>query len=221
MSGDYKLKELLYQATLNKSFERKIHKLKTKYSVPDNGYDKAVDFPVYREMVADCYELQAEYGIPLSDPTVVLKYVLHGIEDWDKYESYTEPFYIIDHPKKLRNDIEDLYQKTKQPYVKLLIPSYANQTEVKEHLAKMWPDIQERLGTKGQKIKQHKNKNRDQTIRQLMKATKEQLADKYDEQVIKGRTKEIMVASILKQHYGFRASPETIKKVTHNKSHKE
>lgn len=213
MSGDYKLGELLYRATLDKNFIGTVERMRADYSIPNGGYATVDDAELNENMMVECYELQVEYGIPHTNPLAVYHYVLYGIEDWDSYESYTEPFYILENPKTLRHDIEDLYNKTKQPYVKLLIPSYASLSDVKEHLNKTWKDIQAELekqsGDKIQRVRPTKNKNRDQLIRELNKKSKKELETEYSEESHK--PKDIMIANILKDTYGYNATSDQIR----------
>jgi len=225
MSGEYKLGELLYQATLNKDFDEAVETIREKYSVPKDGYKSPEDIQIDQNMVIECYRLQVAYGIPHTNPVAVYHYALYGIEDWDKYESHTEPFYIIEHPKKLRNDIEDLFTQSKQPYVKLLIPDYASQDDVKKYLSKKWPEIQEQIkkqsGGKSRTVRRFQNKNRDQLARKLFRQTKEQLNEEYSEEIYDNKPKEYMVANILSNHFDHKVSAEQVKKITSNKGGKK
>ena len=226
MSGnkqkDKKGKELLYRASLGKEFQENIKKLRKKFSIPLNGYKskeqvkkwhKENNFDAMLDLWIAQEKIAKKYNLPISSAFLFLLMDYTLSNNKVSFHSYSDIYVCeLDNPaEKTTSQTELVWKESEQPFIKILVSDIASIEDVQIFIKDKWKDIQQELGKKRLKpkkrIRESKNKKRDELIFELSKKTREELGLK------KKDFKDMKISSIMKEKYKIDVSPDNIRKI--------
>lgn len=221
-----KAEELFYKTALNTKFQQDLRVYRKKFDMPENGFQSKEDVENWLKTMEKSKDLKKyplgyvqeqvnilkKYRLPLTLHTLLEEYIWTN----NKFKAYPRTPYFgcdIELPW-LPDSKEEMWRKSGQPFVKLLIFGGATQRDVLRYIQKSWGFINkllnEQAGKPIKRIRKTTEKKRDELIFQLSKMPKQELEKRLGE---KAFYKEMAIRKLLLRDYGIEVNSDHIKQI--------